>query len=222
MYCRSSGPNRSSWKRRCPTTGKLRRIACLRWIEVVGGDRAERRGPQRLRPGTTSCLVCNPRRRAQCRGTRIGSAHGPDPEARPGRLGGGQRGAQAALRRAGRPAPDAAHPDRRGRAARGLPLPSGGRGPRAGRPGAAGDAAGRAGDLLRPAPRLLAGRALRDGRPPDVPRRVRRGVVPQPRAGHGALGRRGAAGRPSRRCPRTPAGGRCTWSAGASAGSSAC
>src|SRR3954464_10104807 len=29
MYWRSSGPNRSSVNRRCPTTGKLRRIACF-------------------------------------------------------------------------------------------------------------------------------------------------------------------------------------------------
>ena len=93
---------------------------------------------------------------------------------------------------------------------------------RAGRPGAAGDAARRAGALLRPAPRLLARRALRRRRPADVPPRVRRGVVPQPRARHRALGRRG-------RCPtaidevsRTPGAVRCTWSAGAWAGSSAC
>src|SRR3954468_2992097 len=31
MYWRSSGPTSSSQKRKCPTTGKLRRIACLRW-----------------------------------------------------------------------------------------------------------------------------------------------------------------------------------------------
>ena len=128
-----------------------------------------------------------------CRGATV-RRHGPDPEARPGRRGGQQRGAQGALRRAGRPAADAADPDRRGRRcgrSTTTGRPPSVRGAR--RPGAAGDAAGRAGALLRPAPRLLARRALRDRRPADVPRRVRRGVVPQPRPRHGALGRRGAA-----------------------------
>ena len=94
--------------------------------------------------------------------------------------GGRQRRPPAAVRRPGRPAPDAAHADRRRHAARGLPLPAGGDGPRARRPGAAGDAARRAGDLLRPAPRLLAGRAPRRRGPADLPRGVRRGVVPRP------------------------------------------
>jgi hypothetical protein len=31
MYCRSSGPNLSRKKRACPTTGKLRTIACFVW-----------------------------------------------------------------------------------------------------------------------------------------------------------------------------------------------
>ncbi len=94
--------------------------------------------------------------------------------------------------------------------------------PRVGRPGAAGDAAGRAGDLLRPAPRLLPGRALRHPGPPDLPRGVRPGVLPQPQPRHGALGRRGPARRRSARSRRTPAAGRCTSSAGASAASSRC
>ena len=105
------------------------------------------------------------------------SRHGSDPEARSGRLCRQQRRAQDVVRRPGRSPPDAAHADRRGHAARGLPLPPGRQGPRAGRPGAAGDAARRAGALLRPAPRLLAGRALRRRRPADVPRGVRRGLL---------------------------------------------
>ena len=56
----------------------------------------------------------------------------------------------------------------------------------------------------------------------DVPRGVRRGLVPQPQPRHGALDRRGGADRDRARSPRTPAGGRCTWSAGASAASSRC
>ena len=63
------------------------------------------------------------------------------------------------------------------------------------RPGAAGDPAGGAGALLRPASRLLARRAPRRGRTADVPRGVRRGLVPGPQPRHGALGR---GGRPDR------------------------
>ena len=76
--------------------------------------------------------------------------------------------------------------------------------------------------LLRPAPRLLAGRAPRGGRPADVPRRVRRGVVPEPRASASSTGSRRSSRPRSRRSRSTPAGGRCTWSAGASAASSRC
>ena len=109
-----------------------------------------------------------------------------------------------------------------GHAARGLPLPPRRGRPRPRRPGAAGDPARGAGDLLRPAPRLLAGRAPRRRRPADVPRRVRRGLVPRPQPRHGALDRGGRARPRSARCPRTPAVGPCTWSAGGSAGSSRC
>ena len=86
-------------------------------------------------------------------------SHGSDPQARPGGLGGRQRRPHAALRRAGRSAADAAHADRRRRAARGLPLPPGGGRRAERRPGPAGDAAGRPRAVLRPAPRLLARRA---------------------------------------------------------------
>ena len=239
MYWRSSGPNRSSRNRRCPTTGKLRRIACLLCVRSWAATAPSARPRRRRDPGPLhgSCLV---HRTMRCRSPavrRLPFVAGLDPAIaslhraaamdlvpKPDQVvvGGQQRGAQGPLRRAGRPAADAAHPDRRGRAARGLPLPARGHGARARRPGAAGDAAGRARALLRPAPRLLAGRALRRGRPADVPRRVRRGVVPQPRPRHRALGRRGRAHRRSRRSRSTPAGGRCTSSAGASAGSSPC
>ena len=90
------------------------------------------------------------------------------------------------------------------------------------RPGAAGEPARRAVAVLRPAARLLAGRAPRDRRPPDLPRGVRPGLLQEPRARHGALGRRGAArgdpggARALRRPRRAP--GR----AGASAASSRC
>ena len=257
MYWRSSGPNRSSWKRRCPTIGKLRRIACFFWVSVVGGDGAQRRdagggrpGPlhgsgvvlparmsrtdRRRAPGSASGrephpgdpevrgLVQTPTGAPRAEAGRVTSPHGSDPQARSGRLCRQQRRAHDAVRRPGRSPPDAPHADRRGRAARAVPLPAGREGARAGRPGAAGDAAGRAGALLRPAPRLLAGRALRRDRAPDVPRGVRPGVVPQPQPGHGALDRRGACRPRSARSPRTPAGGPCTWSGGAWAGSSRC
>ena len=47
-------------------------------------------------------------------------------------------------------------------------------------------------------------------RPADVPRGVRRGLVPRPHPRHGALDRRGRARRRSARSRRTPAAGRCT------------
>ena len=49
MYCRSSGPTASSQKRRWPTTGKLRRIACWRCVQVAGDDAGD--GGARQRPG---------------------------------------------------------------------------------------------------------------------------------------------------------------------------
>ena len=81
---------------------------------------------------------------------------------------------------------------------------------RAGRPGAAGDAAGGPGPLLRPAPRLLAGRAPRRRRAPDVPRGVRRGLVPRPQPRDGALDRGGRPDRDPRgvRARRRSAGAR--------------
>ena len=118
MYWRSSGPNRSSANRRCPTTGKLRRIACCFCVTSCAATAPT---PQRHRPRPASiswwpCLASgrlgvDPPRGD---GTTVRN-HGSGPEARSGRLGGQQRGAQGPLRRTGRPAADAADPDRRGR-----------------------------------------------------------------------------------------------------------
>ena len=90
------------------------------------------------------------------------------------------------------------------------------------RPGAAGHPARRPRDLLRPAPRLLAGRALRDRRASDVPRGVRRGLLQATATSAWSTGSTRSCRPRSARCPRTPAAGRCTSSAGAWAGSSRC
>ena len=63
---------------------------------------------------------------------------------------------------------------------------------------------------------------LVERRSTDLPRGVRRRVLPRPQPRARALGRRGRARRRSARRRRTPVDGPCTWSAGASAGSSRC
>ena len=200
MYWRSSGPNRSSANRRCPTTGKLRRIVCFFCV--------------------TSCAATAPTTAAAPAATRfhlmVALSSAPDdwvsiPRAangglpftawiwcpKPDQVVSAASNVAHKVLYGGladlRPMPRTLIDE--GDAPRGLPLPARRHRARAGRPGAAGDAARRAGALLRPAPRLLAGRALRRGRPADVPRRVRRGVVQEPRPRHRALGRRGRAHR---------------------------
>ena len=101
--------------------------------------------------------------------------HGSDPEARSGRLRRQQRRAHGVVRRPGRPPPDAAHADRRGRrCARSTTTARPPRSREQGDPVLLVTPLAAPGALLRPAPRLLAGRALRRRRPPDVPRGVRR------------------------------------------------
>ena len=85
--------------------------------------------------------------------------------------------------------------------------------------GAARAAAGRAGDVLRPAPRLLARRAPPAARAGDLRRRLRHGPLRRPLARARALDRRRRPGRGAAPSRTTPAG-RCSSSAGASAGSS--
>ena len=73
MYWRSSGPNRSSRNRRCPTTGKLRRMACFFWVRSCAATPRGR--PRRARRrASTSWSVCTARSAADARSrTRSGT-----------------------------------------------------------------------------------------------------------------------------------------------------